>query len=214
MLPMQPGGRPRPGGAQVKMNNCEEAVMQASEAPSVQYGPGGEHWRDIPLGAAIVTSDGISAGTVQKLGTSYIHSRAMFDASQPDALHDLYIPLQAIYSFDAQRSVVHLNTPWEGVRQMETASPATDPLSLGTSQYGAAPAVATNPPVTVRTFTIALREQYLVATPLPHITKDVTVRRDAATGALTMTEAIRPSDRGVEGDNGNDPDGPTQSLKL
>jgi hypothetical protein len=187
--------------------------MQASDSGPVRYGPGGEHWRDIPVGAALVTSDGISAGTVQELGTAYLHARAMIDPSQPDTLHDLYIPLQAIYTYDPTLKVVHLNTPWEGVRQMETAPPATDPLSLQTSQYGAAPAAPANPPVTVREFTIPLREQYVVVTPLPVITKDVTVRRDLTTGEIVMTETVRAADADavVEKD---DPEGPTQSLKI
>jgi hypothetical protein len=188
--------------------------MQASNSGPVQYGAGGEHWWQIPVGASLVTSDGISAGTVQELGTAYLHARAVLDVSQPDALHDLYIPLQAIYTYDGQLNVAHLNTPWEGVRQMGTAPPATDPLSLQTSQYGAAPAVTANPPATVREFTIPLREQYVVVTPLPTITKEVTVRRDPTTGEITMTEAVRSGDRNIEGDNGDNPEGPTQSLKI
>ena len=188
--------------------------MQASDSTPVQFGAGGEHWRDIPVGAALVTSDGISAGTVQELGTAYIHARAVLDSTQPDALHDLYIPLQAIYSYDPQLNVAHLNTPWEGVRQMATAPPATDPLSLQASQYGAAPAVATNPPTTVHEFTIPLREQYLVVTPLPMVTKEVTVRRDVTTGQVVMSETVRKEDASVVVERDDDPEAPTQSLRI
>lgn len=187
--------------------------MQGNELSPVRYGAGGEHWRDIPVGAALVTSDGISAGTVQSLGTTYIHARAVLDAAQPDALHDLYIPLQAIYSYDPQLQVAHLNTPWEGVRQMVTAPPANDPLSLQTSQYGAAPAVAANPPTTVREFTIPLREQYIVATPLPVVTKEVIVRRDVTSGRVLVSETVRKEDAAVVVEK-DDPDGPTQALKI
>ncbi len=186
--------------------------MQANDAAPVQFGAGGEHWRDIPVGAALVTSDGISAGTVQELGTAYIHARAVLDPAQPDALHDLYIPLQAIYSYDPQLKVAHLNTPWEGVRQMVTP-PATDPLSLQASQYGTAPAVAPSPPTVVHEFTIPLREQYLVVTPLPMVTKEVTVRRDVTTGQVQVSETVRKEDASVVVEK-DDPEGPTQSLRI
>jgi hypothetical protein len=185
----------------------------ASDGGPVQYGPGGEHWRDIHVGAVLVTSDGINAGTVQELGTAYLHARTVLDASKPDELHDLYVPLQAIYSYDSQLNVAHLNTPWEGVRQMVTAPPAIDPLSLQTSQYGAAPAIPANSPTTVREFTIPLREQYLVVTPLPVVTKEVTVRRDVTTGEIVMAETVRKEDASVVVEK-DDPGGPTQSLKI
>jgi hypothetical protein len=188
--------------------------MQRSELSPVRFGAGGEHWRDIPVGAALVTSDGISAGTVQELGTTYIHARAVLDAAQPDTLHDLYIPLQAIYSYDPQLKVAHLNTPWEGVRQMVTAAPASDPLSLQASQYGAAPAVQPSVPVVVKEFTIPLREQYVVVTPLPVVTKEVTVRRDVTSGQVLVSETVRKEDADVVVEKGGDPEGPTQSLKI
>jgi hypothetical protein len=192
----------------------KEATMQANTNSPVQFGAGGEHWWQIPVGAALVTSDGISAGTVQELGTAYLHARAILDPSEPEALHDLYVPLQAIYSFDAQLNVAHLNTPWAGVSQMVTAPPATDPLSLQASQLGAVPAAAANPPVTVREYAIPLREQYVVVTPLPMVTKEVTVRRDVTSGQILVTESVRREDASVIVESNDDPEAPTQSLKL
>lgn len=185
--------------------------MQGNEAAQVQFGVGGEHWWQIPVGAAIVTSDGISAGTVQELGTAYLRARAMLDASRPDALSDLYLPLQAIGGFDARANVVYLNTPWEGVRRMTTASPANDPLSLQASQYGAVSTPPVNPPVTLFELAIPLREQVLVVTPLPVVTKEVVVRKDVATGVVTTTEIVRREVASVERD---DADAPTTPLSL
>ncbi len=181
--------------------------MQANPGPQVQFGAGGEHWWQIPVGAALVTSDGISAGTVQALGTAYLRASAMLDASRPDAWADLHIPLQAVAAYDAQLNVVHLNTPWEGVRQMATAPPANDPLSLQASQYGATSTPPTNPPATLFELAIPLREQYLVATPQPMVTKEVVVRKDVTTGVVTMTETVRREEASVTGD------GPTTQTK-
>lgn len=185
--------------------------MQANTGPQVQFGTGGEHWWQIPVGAALVTSDGISAGTVQELGTAYLRARAMLDASQPDALSDLYIPLQAIGGFDTRANVVYLNTPWEGVRQMVAAPPANDALSLQASQYGAISVPPTNPPATVFELAIPLREQVLVVTPLPVVTKEVVVRKDVVTGVVTTTETVRHEEASVAVD---DPDAPTKPLTL
>lgn len=158
--------------------------MEMRGTSAIQFGPGGEQWADIPIGAAIYAGDGVPVGTVIEVGTTYLRAGASMIASG-----DLYIPLQAINQYDPQQNIVHLAAPSDAVRAMAGSAPAMGTMPLQpTTTMPMAPIITP-----VREFAIALREEFLMITPLPAITKDVTVRRDPESGKLVMTEIVRPT---------------------
>jgi hypothetical protein len=172
--------------------------MQANDPPAVQFGASGEQWWQIPIGAAIYASDNVPVGTVAAIGTSYLRAGESMMAEG-----DLHIPLQMIGMFDAQTNIVHLNAPSETVRAIAGAVPANDPHSLQSAHYGTLPMPATQGVTTVRETTISLREQEVVIVTLPHVVKEVTVRREARTGVVTMTETVRSETAHVETEDGD-----------
>ncbi len=168
--------------------------MQANNAPLVQFGAGGEQWWQIPPGAILAASDGVTVGTVMEIGTAYLRAGSSMMADG-----DVYIPLQMIGMYDAQTNTVHLTTTSEAVRAMFGVTPANDPASLQAFAGGSMP-LPTAPRVNVRETHIALREQEVVVSALPNVVKDVTVRRERMTGAVTMTETVRHESAAVETD--------------
>lgn len=165
--------------------------METSSTSAIQFGPGGEQWADIPIGAAIYAGDGVPVGTVMEVGTTYLRAGASMIASS-----DLYVPLRTISWYDPQQNIVHLTALSDAVRAMAGSAPATDTMPLQpTTTMPMAPIVTP-----VREFTIALREEYLVVAPLPAIVKDVTVRRDPESGKLVTTEVIRPMEMPPDAD--------------
>ena len=169
--------------------------MQANDPPLVQYGAGGEQWWQIPGGAAVYTSDNVPVGTVTEVGTAYLRVGASMMADG-----DLHIPLQMIGMYDAQANVVHLNATADAVRTMSGAVPANDPTSLQSVHAGTLPMPVSQAPTTVRETTIPLRQQELIVTPLPHVVKEVLVRKEMTTGIVTMTETVRRESAHVEGE--------------
>ena len=160
--------------------------MQAHEAPLVQYGPGGEQWWQIPAGASLYASDNVPVGTVLAIGTAYLHAG---DSMMADG--DAYLPLQMIGAFDAAANVVHLTVPSDAVRAMFGNTPANDPSSLQAMHSDTLALPATQSPIPVREFAIALREQNVVITVLPTVVKDIAVRRVEHGNTVTMTETVR-----------------------
>lgn len=167
--------------------------MQANEAPAVQFGPGGEQWWQIPVGASLYGSDGVLVGTVLAIGTAYLHAG---DSMIADG--DVYVPLQAIGAFDAATNSVRLTVTSEAVRAMFANAPANDAYSLQAMHSGTLALPATQPPMAVRELTIALREQEVMIVVLPTVVKDVVVRRARQGGEVTMTETIRKETARVE----------------
>ena len=167
--------------------------MQANEAPAVQFGPGGEQWWQIPVGASLSASDGVLVGTVLAIGTAYLHAG---DSMIADG--DVFVPLQAIGGFDVATNSVHLTVTSEAVRGMFGNAPANDPYSLQAMQSGTLALPATQPPMPVRELNIALREQEVVIAVLPTVVKDVVVRRAKQGGEVTMTETVRKETARVE----------------
>lgn len=166
--------------------------MQANEAPVVQYGPGGEQWWQIPVGASLYASDTIPVGTVLAIGTAYLH---VGDSMMADG--DAYLPLQMIGAFDAAANVVHLTVPSDAVRAMFGNTPANDTDSLQ-AMHGATLPLPTAQPMPVRELNIPMREQKVVMTVLPTVVKDVLVRRGSQGGEVTMTETVRKEIAHVE----------------
>ncbi len=167
--------------------------MQENSAPLVQFGPGGEQWWQIPAGASLVASDGVTVGTVRSVGTAYLHA-----GDSMLAAGDVYVPLQAIGGFDAASNVVHLTVTAEAVRAMFGNAPANDAYSLQAMHPNTLPLPTTVPPMPVREYNIALREQEMVITVLPNIVKEVLVRRERQGGTVTMTETVRKETARVE----------------
>lgn len=167
--------------------------MQANEAPVVQFGPGGEQWSEIPVGASLIASDGVLVGTVLAIGTAYLHAGASMIADG-----DVFVPLQAIGAYDAATNSVHLTVTAEAVRAMFENAPANDPYSLQAMHSGTLALPATQPPMPVRELNIALREQEVMITVLPNVVKDVVVRRARQGGEVTMTETVRKESARVE----------------
>ncbi|MDQ2787952.1 MAG: hypothetical protein M3Y58_23455 [Chloroflexota bacterium] len=169
--------------------------MQATETPLVQYGPGGEQWWQIPVGASLAASDGATVGAVLAIGTAYLHAGASMMADG-----DVYLPLQTIGGYDAASNVVHLSVTSDAVRAMFGNAPANDTYSLQAMHPNTLPLPTTAPPVSVRELNIALREQEVVITVLPTVIKDILVRRVQIGGAVTMTETVRKETAHVEGE--------------
>ena len=167
--------------------------MQANETPLVQYAPGGEQWWQIPAGASLSASDGVTVGTVLAVGTAYLRAGASMMADG-----DIYLPLQTISAFDAASNVVHLSVTSDAVRAMFGKAPANDADSLQAMHSGTLALPATQPPVPVREKSIALREQEVVITVLPTVVKDILVRRVQIGGEVTMTETVRKETVHVE----------------
>jgi len=167
--------------------------MQATETPLVQYAPGGEQWWQIPAGAALSTSDGVTVGAVLAVGTAYLHAGASMMADG-----DAYLPLQTISAFDAASNVVHLSVTSDAVRAMFGSTPANDASSLQAMHSDTLPLPATQPPEPVSEMNIALREQEVVITVLPTVVKDILVRRVQIGGEVTMTETVRKETAHVE----------------
>ena len=167
--------------------------MQANEAPAVQFGPSGEQWWQIPVGASLYASDAVLVGTVLAIGTAYLHAGASMIADG-----DVYVPLQVISGFDAATNSVHLTVTSEAVRAMFGNAPANDAYSLQAMHSGTLALPATQPPMPVRELNIALREQEVVITVLPNVVTDVVVRRTQQGGEVTMTETVRKETARVE----------------
>jgi hypothetical protein len=167
--------------------------LQVNEAPVVQYGPGGEQWWQIPVGASLYASDNVPVGTVLAIGTAYLHAG---DSMMADG--DAYVPLQVIGGFDAAANAVHLTVPSDAVRAMFGNTPANDANSLQAMHSGTLALPAVQPPAPVRELTIALREQKVVVVVLPTVVKDVLVRRGAQGDAVTVTETVRKEIAHVE----------------
>jgi hypothetical protein len=167
--------------------------MQANEAPVVQFGPGGEQWWQIPVGASLYASDAVLVGTVVAVGTAYLHAGASMIADG-----DVFVPLQAISGFDAETNSVHLTVISEAVRAMFGNAPANDPYSLQAMHSGTLALPATQQPMPVRELNIALREQEVVITVLPSVVKDIVVRRARQGGEVTMSETVRKDAMHVE----------------
>jgi len=167
--------------------------MQAIETPLVQYGPGGEQWWQIPAGASLAASDGVTVGAVLAIGTAYLHAgNSMLTGG------DVYLPLQTISAFDAAANIVHLTVTSDAVRAMFGNAPANDPSSLQAMHPNTLPFPTTAPPVSVRELNIALREQEVVITVLPTVVKDILVRRVQLGGEVTMIETVRTETAHVE----------------
>lgn len=160
--------------------------MQANETPFVQYGPGGEQWWQIPVGASLSASDGVTVGAVLAVGTAYLRAGASMMADG-----DVYLPLQTISAFDAASNVVHLSVTSDAVRAMFGETPANDAYSLQVVRSGTLAFPATQPPMPVSEMNIALREQEVVITVLPTVVKDILVRRVQSGSDVTMTETVR-----------------------
>ncbi len=167
--------------------------MQENQAPLVQFGPGGEQWWQIPAGASLASSDGVTVGTVLSVGTAYLHAGNSMLADG-----DVYVPLQAIGGFDAAANVVHLTVTAEAVRGMFGNAPANDGYSLQAMHPDTLPLPTTAPPTPVREYTIALREQEVVLTVLPNVVKEVLVRRERQSGEVTITETVRKETAHIE----------------
>ncbi len=165
--------------------------MQESNDPGVQFGPGGEQWWQIPAGAMLVSGDGLNVGTIQRVGTSYLHAT---DAAT--GADNLLIPLQTIVGYDAQTNIVHLSVLAQAVTSMTGAPPANDPLSLNAAAVGTPYVPTVQTPV--RSFAIPLREQFLQVTTLPTVVKNVTVRRERVGGTVSVTETVRRETAHVE----------------
>jgi len=167
--------------------------LQVNEAPLVQYGPGSEQWWQIPAGASLSASDGVTVGTVLAVGTAYLHVGASMLAGG-----DVYVPLQVIGGYDAASNVVHLTVTSDAVRAMFGSAPANDAYSLQAIHSGTLPLPATQPPMPIRELSIALREQEVVITVLPTVVKDILVRRVQIGGEVTISETVRTETAHVE----------------
>ncbi|MDQ6601542.1 MAG: YsnF/AvaK domain-containing protein [Chloroflexota bacterium] len=167
--------------------------MQENGAPLVQFGPGGEQWWQIPAGASLVASDGVTVGTVLSVGTAYLRAGDSMLAGG-----DLYVPLQAIGGYDAASNVAHLTVTSEAVRAMFGNAPANDAYSLQAMHPNTLPLPMTAPPTAVRELNIALREQEVVITVLPNVVKEVLVRRELRSNEVTVTETVRKETAHIE----------------
>ena len=168
--------------------------MQADNPSTIQFGPGGEQWREIPAGAPIYASDGVPVGTVVEVGTAYLRAS---DSMMGDG--GLYIPLQTIRMYDPDANAVHLSVTADAVRGIVAALPANDPTSLQAVHDPTLPLPATPPLVPTHATTIVLREQYLVLETLPNVIKEVTIRRATTPGDVTVSETVRKESASVGG---------------
>ncbi len=167
--------------------------MQANTPSQIQFGPGGEQWAHLPVGAPVYASDGVPIGAVAAVGTAYLR---ITDSMMGDG--GLHIPLQTVSLYDPQTNVVHLSIASAVVRGMTGMPPANDPLSLQAMHQETLPLPVAPPPTATHEHAIPLREQELVVNRLPNVVKEVTVRRERTTGDVVVSEAVARETAHVE----------------